>query len=100
MKKLNFILLALAIFTFVNPLPAQEKKSEVIEDGGSGDYSAIMTSDPSLPRHTIFRPAELKEFGKKKKLPIITWGNGACYDSPWEHVNFLSEVASYGFLVI
>lgn len=27
-------------------------------------------------------------------------GNGACANSPWEHVNFLSEVASYGFLVI
>jgi uncharacterized protein YciI len=33
-------------------------------------------------------------------LPIITWGNGACFDSPWEHVNFLNEVASHGFLVI
>ena len=27
-------------------------------------------------------------------------GNGACANSPWEHVNFLSEVASYGFMVI
>jgi len=33
-------------------------------------------------------------------LPIIAWGNGACANSPWEHVNFLSEVSSYGFLVV
>jgi hypothetical protein len=33
-------------------------------------------------------------------LPIIAWGNGACANSPWEHINFLSEMASHGFLVI
>ncbi len=37
---------------------------------------------------------------ENKKLPIIAWGNGACANSPWEHVNFLSEVSSHGFLVI
>ena len=30
----------------------------------------------------------------------MVWGNGACANSPWEHVNFLSEVASHGFLVV
>jgi predicted alpha/beta-hydrolase family hydrolase len=53
-----------------------------------------------LATHTIFRPQDLRPFGKKAKLPIIVWGNGACANSPWEHVNFLSEVASHGFLVI
>ena len=42
----------------------------------------------------------MSTFGKENKLPIIAWGNGACANSPWEHVNFLSEVASHGFLVI
>jgi hypothetical protein len=59
-----------------------------------------MVSDESLPTHTIFRPQDLSAFGKKNKLPVIAWGNGACANSPWEHVNFLSEVASHGFLVI
>ena len=59
-----------------------------------------MVSDASLETHTIFRPADLSAFGKKNKLPIIAWGNGACTNSPWEHLNFLSEVASHGFLVI
>jgi hypothetical protein len=27
-------------------------------------------------------------------------GNGACANSPWKHINFLSEVASHGFIVI
>jgi enterochelin esterase-like enzyme len=74
--------------------------SEIIENGGTGSYQAIMVSEPSLPTHTVFKPQDLTKFGQKNKLPIITWGNGACFDSPWEHVNFLNEVASHGFLVI
>lgn len=74
--------------------------SEIIENGGTGKYPAIMVSEKSLPTHTVFKPQDLNAFGGKNKLPIIAWGNGACYDSPWEHVNFLNEVASHGFLVI
>jgi hypothetical protein len=59
-----------------------------------------MYTDNLLETHTVFRPKDLKSFGKKAKLPIIAWGNGACANSPWEHINFLSEVASHGFLVI
>ncbi len=103
-----FICLAVCIFAginFQNPLSAQENVSvvenhRVVEDGGTGAYSAIMYTDSSLPTHTVFRPKDLSVFGKKNKLPIIAWGNGACANSPWEHVNFLSEVASHGFLVI
>lgn len=74
--------------------------SEIIENGGKGSFPAIMTSTPPLPTHTLFQPQDLSKFGMNNKLPIIAWGNGACYDSPWEHVNFLNEVASHGFLVI
>ena len=59
-----------------------------------------MVSDRSLPTHTLFRPKDLSSFGESRKLPIIAWGNGACANSPWEHVNFLSEVASHGFLIL
>ena len=77
-----------------------ETNSRTIEDGGTGTYSALMVTDSTLATHTIFRPKDLSVFGKKNKLPIIAWGNGACANSPWEHINFLSEVSSYGFLVI
>ena len=79
---------------------SKETTSTVIEDGGTGPYSAVMVSDNSLATHMIFRPKDLTVFGRKNQLPIIAWGNGACANSPWEHVNFLSEVASHGFLVI
>jgi len=81
-------------------IPQIETNSRTVEDGGTGPYTAIMISDSSLATHTIFRPKNLSAFGKNNKLPIIAWGNGACANSPWEHVNFLSEVSSYGFLVI
>jgi hypothetical protein len=79
---------------------AAKPSSRTVEDGGSGPYKALMLQDSSLQTHTVFRPKDLSAFGVKSKLPIIAWGNGACANSPWEHVNFLSEVASYGFLVV
>jgi hypothetical protein len=104
-----FIYLLVLVFTGINiqnSVSAQEiaaakiTNSRVVEDGGTGAYGAIMYTDSSLLTHTIFQPKDLSVFGAKNKLPIIAWGNGACANSPWEHVNFLSEVASYGFLVI
>ena len=102
MKKIHrvlFLLVVLAV-TFANPLTAQESASRIVEDGGTGEYKAIMISEPSLVTHTVFRPQDLSAFRKKNKLPVIAWGNGACANSPWEHINFLNEVASHGFLVI
>lgn len=74
--------------------------SSTVEDGGTGPYRAIMLTENSLPTHTVFRPKDLSVFDEKNKLPIVAWGNGACANSPWEHVNFLSEVSSYGFLIV
>src|SRR5690606_27031645 len=69
-------------------------------DGGTGPFPALMVSESTLPTHTVFRPRDLDAFGGERRLPILAWGNGACANSPWEHVNFLSEVASHGFLVV
>ncbi|WP_276090296.1 alpha/beta hydrolase [Pedobacter sp. JY14-1] len=71
-----------------------------VEDGGTGPYPAVMIQESSLKTHTVFRPRNLDQFKGKNKLPIIAWGNGACANSPWEHVNFLSEIASYGYLIV
>lgn len=102
MKTLYFYIAVLFFIGFnsYNPLSAQETQVRIVEDGGTGAYSAIMYTDGSLATHTVFRPKDMSVFGEKNKLPIIAWGNGACANSPWEHINFLSEVASHGFLVI
>lgn len=96
----NLLMLVVFCFSFFQAAFAQERESRIIEDGGTGQYKAIMESDPSLLTHTLFRPQDLNKFSNKEKLPIIVWGNGACFNSPWEHVNFLSEVASHGFFVV
>ena len=96
-------LISLSLFFTPKKSEGQENHTlaqRVIEDGGSGPYSAIMLSENSLTTHTVFRPKELNVFKGGNKLPIVVWGNGACANSPWEHVNFLSEISSYGFLVV
>ncbi len=104
MKKVLLITLCLftatATITAQAQAPAARPTSRVIEDGGTGPYKAIALQESSLATHTVFRPQDLSKFGGNNKLPIIAWGNGACANSPWEHVNFLSEVSSYGFLVV
>lgn len=72
----------------------------VIENGGTGPWSAIATEDPTLPGMTIFRPRDLTPFGATQKLPILLWGNGACANTTQGHENFLSEIASHGYVIL
>jgi hypothetical protein len=44
--------------------------------GGSGPYKASYTTDPGLRRHTIYLPKSIPE---GIKMPVVIWGNGACY---------------------
>jgi hypothetical protein len=64
---------------------------------GTGPFKAIMAEDPSLPDHTLYYPANI---GPAGKLPVITWGNGACLNAGNRFRDFLTEIASHGFLVV
>ena len=79
---------------------AQGIRTRVIEDGGTGPYKALMTEVADLPEHTIIMPQDLSAFDKNHPLPVLVWGNGACANSPFEHINFLNEIASHGYLVL
>ena len=59
-----------------------------------------MKEEETLPAHTLFVPQDLSKFGKKNLLPVLVWGNGACNNSPFEHMLFLNELASQGYLVV
>ncbi|MBQ5538853.1 MAG: alpha/beta hydrolase [Bacteroidales bacterium] len=72
----------------------------VLENGGSGDFKAVMFEDSTLTAHTVFCPKDLSKFSKENPLPVLVWGNGACNNSPHEHINFLNEIASHGYLVV
>ncbi len=44
---------------------------------GTGPFKAIMEVDPTLAKHTVYRPKDMSAVGAAK-LPIMAWGNGAC----------------------
>lgn len=66
---------------------------------GTGPFPAVMEQDPGLTTHTIYRPKELAAL-QGQKLPIIAWGEGGCANNGSFYKNFLSEIASHGFLAI
>ena len=66
---------------------------------GTGPYPAMMEQDLGLPTHTIYRPKDLAAL-RGQKLPIIAWGEGGCANNGSFYKNFLSEIASHGYLAI
>ncbi|MFC3580868.1 alpha/beta hydrolase [Sphingomonas hylomeconis] len=66
---------------------------------GTGAYPAIKLTDPGLPEHLIYRPADLDALGARK-LGVMVWGNGGCSDDAASARFHLSELASHGYVVI
>jgi dienelactone hydrolase len=56
-----------------------------------------MQMAPALAGFTEYRPADLRAAGA---LPIVAWGNGACLNVGNAFRWFLSDIASYGYLII
>lgn len=65
--------------------------------GTLGPYPVVMEQDPSLPDHTVYRPADLKAV--PGKLPMIAFGNGGCANVGSAFKALLGEVASHGYVV-
>lgn len=66
---------------------------------GTGPYPAIKTTDPTLPDHVIYRPADLARLGQTK-LGVLIWGNGGCSDDGASARLHLEEIASHGYVAI
>jgi hypothetical protein len=62
---------------------------------GSGPYPARMLTDSSLPNHVIFAPT----VSPGVPIPFLTWANGNCATNPSMYQNFLTEIASYGYII-
>jgi len=77
-----------------------ERLAVTVGDGGTGLYKAILAGEPGLPTHAIYRPRDLGPFGGRNLLPIVAFGNGGCRNTSGEFRNFLSDLASQGFLVV
>ncbi len=92
--------MVMSIISMSFTLGEGDASSRVVEEGGTGPYKAVMKEEPTIEAHTIFVPQNLSIFNKKNPLPVLVWGNGACYNSPFEHYKFLNEIASYGYIVV
>ena len=65
-----------------------------------GPYAVTAESYPTLPMHTAYHPTRLESFGPAKRLPIVSWGNGACARNGSAFATFLTQIASHGYLAI
>lgn len=81
-------------------MQASPQAYEAMPDtAGTGAYPAIKRTDPALPDHVLYQPADLATLGAKK-LGVLVWGNGACSDDGASVRLHLAEIASHGYLVI
>jgi hypothetical protein len=62
----------------------------------SGPFPVVIEHDSTLITHTIYRPAALG----RSKHGVLVWGEGACVKNGLTFPEFLSEIASYGFVVV
>ena len=99
--KNRLLALAVALMSAGTLCLAQTEKTQVIENGGTGPWKSIAVGDASLPTHTIYRPENLKAYvDENGKIPVLLYANGACVNNNLEMSRLLSEVASWGYIVL
>lgn len=62
----------------------------------TGPFAVVVEHDPGLATHTIYRPRELT----MDDHPVLVWGEGGCAKNGLMFPEYLSEIASHGFVVI
>src|SRR5688572_29433080 len=62
----------------------------------TGPFPIVIEHDPGLATHTIYRPRELT----MDDHPVLVWGEGGCAKNGLMFPEYLSEIASHGFVVI
>ncbi len=65
-----------------------------------GPYAVMTEGAYDTAGQILFRPTELSAFPAQDKLPLMIWGNGGCAIDGTRYGDFLSTIASYGFLVM
>lgn len=89
------------------------EQMKVVEYGGSGRHKAVAVRERSLTDFVVYRPMNMDAamtvgrpgmFGtgtaKKEKLPVLVFCNGGCMDTSIGYENMLSDIASYGYVVV
>ena len=66
---------------------------------GTGRFPAMKEEIAALPKHVVYRPADLAALGSRK-LGVVAWGNGGCSNDGASSRFHLLELASHGYLVL
>lgn len=99
MKKIFLFVFGICLLTLAGS--AQIIKYRVIDNGGSGLYTAITVTEKTLLDFVVYRPKNMAEAVKKEgKLPVLAFANGGCNNTSITHERVLSEIASHGYIVI
>ena len=62
----------------------------------TGPNQVVIEHDQGLVTHTIYRPANLTA----AKYPLLVWGEGGCAKNGLTFPEYLSEIASNGFVIV
>ena len=82
------------------PQFALAQASPAVHSPAPGPYAVSVESYPTLATHTAYHPKDLDRFGPSNRLPIVSWGNGACARNGLAFSPFLTQIASHGYLAI
>jgi hypothetical protein len=77
----------------------QAEYNRLPDTPGTGRFPALKEEVASLPKHVVYRPANLAALGAQK-LGVVAWGNGGCSNDGASSRFHLLELASHGYLVI
>lgn len=105
MTKLRQICIAVtAMFAVGFSLPVSADaapKRKVIDDGGSGPFKAEAVNDSTLDNFVVYRPIDYAAAVRHEgPLPLMVFANGGCNDTSLPNERMLSDLASYGYLVV
>ena len=97
------IVLCVVSGAYVTGIWAQEGATEKIRtvsytqkgNPPTGPNQVVIEHDQGLATHTIYRPAKLTS-----KEPLLVWGEGGCAKNGLTFPEYISEIASYGYVVL
>jgi len=75
------------------------RQASLPDTPGTGRFPALKEEVASLPKHVVYRPANLAALGSTR-LGVYVFGNGACSDDAASSRLHLLEIASHGYLAI
>ena len=103
LTRVSAIALTALAAAYVTGISAQDTTAEKVRpvsytqkgNAPTGPNQVVMEHDQGLKTHTIYRPANLTS-----KSSLLVWGEGGCAKNGLTFPEYLSEIASYGFVIV